>query len=162
MARRASLSVIERKIAELQKKAEAIRLAGKPGIRQLKAVIARFRLSRADLFGVFGGGNSRPARASPLAGTKVAPKYRNPANRLETWSGRGLRPGWLVAAMKAGRKQDDFLIAKPGFPRRRMRLRGNQGRASKPAKPGKPAKPDKRGKPGKSRKAGKASRARAA
>jgi len=41
----------------------------------------------------------------------VAPKYRNPANPAETWAGRGLKPKWLTAAIKAGKKQDDFLIA---------------------------------------------------
>jgi DNA-binding protein H-NS len=41
----------------------------------------------------------------------VAPKYRNPENPAETWAGRGLRPRWLTAAIKAGKKLDDFLIA---------------------------------------------------
>jgi len=41
----------------------------------------------------------------------VAPKYRNPENPAETWAGRGLKPKWLAAAIKAGKKQDDFLIA---------------------------------------------------
>jgi DNA-binding protein H-NS len=40
----------------------------------------------------------------------VAPKYRNPENPEETWAGRGLKPRWLAAAIKAGKKQDDFLI----------------------------------------------------
>jgi DNA-binding protein H-NS len=42
---------------------------------------------------------------------KVAPKYRNPDNSAETWAGRGLKPRWLAAAIKSGRKLDDFLIA---------------------------------------------------
>jgi DNA-binding protein H-NS len=42
---------------------------------------------------------------------KVAAKYRNPDNPAETWAGRGLKPRWLTAAIKAGKKQDDFLIA---------------------------------------------------
>jgi DNA-binding protein H-NS len=40
----------------------------------------------------------------------VAPKYRNPENPAETWPGRGLKPRWLAAAIKAGKKLDDFLI----------------------------------------------------
>jgi DNA-binding protein H-NS len=40
----------------------------------------------------------------------VAPKYRNPENPAETWAGRGLKPRWLTAAIKGGKKQDDFLI----------------------------------------------------
>jgi DNA-binding protein H-NS len=42
---------------------------------------------------------------------KVAPKYRNPANPAETWAGRGLKPRWLTAAMKSGKKLEHFAIA---------------------------------------------------
>jgi DNA-binding protein H-NS len=50
------------------------------------------------------------------AGTRgpVAPKYRNPANPAETWAGRGLRPRWLAAALKSGKKLEDFSISTPG------------------------------------------------
>jgi DNA-binding protein H-NS len=41
----------------------------------------------------------------------VAPKYRNPENPSETWAGRGLRPRWLAAALKAGKKLEHFSIA---------------------------------------------------
>jgi DNA-binding protein H-NS len=44
---------------------------------------------------------------------KVAPKYRNPGNPAETWAGRGLKPRWLVTAIKAGKKLEDFSIAGP-------------------------------------------------
>lgn len=40
---------------------------------------------------------------------KVAPKYRNP-NGPETWSGRGKRPRWFLAALKSGKKDKDLLI----------------------------------------------------
>jgi len=43
-----------------------------------------------------------------LKGRKVPPKYRSPSG--ETWAGRGARPKWLVAAMKRGKKVEDFLI----------------------------------------------------
>jgi DNA-binding protein H-NS len=45
-----------------------------------------------------------------LKGRKVPPKYRSPSG--ETWAGRGARPRWLVAAIKRGKKVEDFLIAK--------------------------------------------------
>ena len=41
----------------------------------------------------------------------VAPKYRNPENPSETWAGRGLKPRWLAAAIKAGKKLEHFSIA---------------------------------------------------
>jgi DNA-binding protein H-NS len=41
---------------------------------------------------------------------KVAPKYRNPEKPGETWAGRGLKPRWLTAAIKNGKKIEDFRI----------------------------------------------------
>jgi DNA-binding protein H-NS len=47
---------------------------------------------------------------SVLKGKKVPPKYRSPFG--DTWAGRGAKPRWLVAAIKGGKKLDDFLIDK--------------------------------------------------
>jgi DNA-binding protein H-NS len=43
----------------------------------------------------------------------VAPKYRNPDNPAETWAGRGLKPRWVEAALKTGKKLEDFSITAP-------------------------------------------------
>jgi DNA-binding protein H-NS len=43
----------------------------------------------------------------------VAPKYRNPDNPEETWAGRGLKPRWLAAALKTGKKLEDFSMTAP-------------------------------------------------
>lgn len=43
---------------------------------------------------------------------KVLPKYRNPDQPSEHWSGRGKRPRWLTEAITAGRTIDEFTIAK--------------------------------------------------
>jgi DNA-binding protein H-NS len=56
---------------------------------------------------------------SALKGRKVPPKYRSPSG--ETWAGRGARPVWLVAAIKRGKKLDDFLIDKSARKRRKKR-----------------------------------------
>jgi len=56
-------------------------------------------LSLDDVVGV-----AKKARA------KVKPKYRNPASKSETWSGRGKRPRWFSAALAAGKKEKDLLI----------------------------------------------------
>lgn len=47
---------------------------------------------------------------SALKGRKVPPKYRGPKG--ETWAGRGARPRWLVAAIKEGKKLENFLVDK--------------------------------------------------
>jgi len=59
---------------------------------------------------VVGGARVVRGGGSALKGRKVLPKYRGPSG--ETWAGRGARPRWLVAALKAGKKIDDFLIDK--------------------------------------------------
>jgi DNA-binding protein H-NS len=51
---------------------------------------------------------NRPRRAYP----KVLPKYQNPKNPAEKWSGRGKRPHWVQAQLKAGKKLEHFLIAR--------------------------------------------------
>jgi DNA-binding protein H-NS len=61
------------------------------------------------------GPGPRPAKPSVLNGERrpypaVVPKYRNPDNSSETWSGRGKQPRWLVALLNAGRQIDDFRI----------------------------------------------------
>jgi len=66
----------------------------------------------ARLSSFVGGGAPAPRRKSPLKGRKVPPKYRNPANRSETWSGRGARPRWLQAQLKKGRKIEQFAIVR--------------------------------------------------
>lgn len=42
---------------------------------------------------------------------RVFPKYRNPNEPSETWSGRGKQPRWLAAALKTGRTIEEFMIS---------------------------------------------------
>jgi DNA-binding protein H-NS len=72
-----------------------------------------------DVTGFADGSRSlgeKPRRKYP----RVLPKYRNPQTS-ETWSGRGKRPRWLVAAMKSGRKIEEFRIRESNPTRSRQR-----------------------------------------
>lgn len=40
----------------------------------------------------------------------VPPKFANPLDPSETWTGRGRKPRWVVAALDAGKSLDDLLI----------------------------------------------------
>jgi len=68
---------------------------------------------------VVGGARVVRGGGSALKGRKVPPKYRGPSG--ETWAGRGARPRWLVAAIKEGKRLDDFLIDKSARKGRRKR-----------------------------------------
>ena len=41
---------------------------------------------------------------------KVAPKYKNPANGSETWTGRERQPRWVADALTGGKSLEDLLI----------------------------------------------------
>ncbi len=46
-----------------------------------------------------------PRKRSPAVA-----KYANPADAADTWSGRGRKPRWFDAALKAGHKPEDLAI----------------------------------------------------
>jgi DNA-binding protein H-NS len=59
-------------------------------------------LNPADLADLLSG---RKARKS-----SGAPKYANPADRSQTWTGRGRKPGWVIEALAAGKSLDSMAI----------------------------------------------------
>jgi DNA-binding protein H-NS len=92
------------------------------GLLQGRRTDIQKQLERMDrAIGAVGGKRVAPGRrgGGSLRGRKVPPKYRNRSG--ETWAGRGARPRWLVAAIKSGKKLDDFLIDKSARKGRRKR-----------------------------------------
>lgn len=74
------------------------------------------RLAKLNQAEKFGGVRhaiplSKTDRAPRRKYPKVLPKYCNPLSPAETWSGRGKRPRWLVAALKTGHKLAEFEIS---------------------------------------------------
>ena len=94
-------------------------LAKRKPIAQVRAAINRVvRGSGYTMEELFGTKAAAPARARKAAGTakkakaggKVPPKYRNPSNPAETWTGRGKQPRWLAGYVAQGRDVAEFLI----------------------------------------------------
>ena len=73
-------------------------------IAKIRALMSEYGLSAADL-----AGKSSKGKSGKSKGAKVAAKYRN-SSTGESWSGRGLQPRWLKAALAAGRKLDEFAL----------------------------------------------------
>lgn len=92
LAQRAAL---EQQIAQTQREER------QKAIAQIRTLMTEYGLTATDL-------NARPAKQSST-GSKVAAKYRNKATG-ETWSGRGLQPRWLKAALTGGKKLSDFAV----------------------------------------------------
>lgn len=67
--------------------AEARRTESANALATIRQLVEDFGLTQQDVF--------PPARSrSSVAGTKVAPKYRDPATG-QTWTGRGKPPAWI-------------------------------------------------------------------
>lgn len=93
--------------AELEQKiAEATAHGRSEAISQVKTLMEEHGLTSADLSGRTPGKKTGPSKST---GAKVAAKYRNQLTS-ESWSGRGLQPRWLKAALASGKKIEDFAV----------------------------------------------------
>ena len=64
-------------------------------------------ISIADIQGFFN--HTKPVSSSkPNSSSK--PKYRNPDNPDETWTGKGKPPNWFKTAIKKGKEKESMLI----------------------------------------------------
>lgn len=79
-------------------------------IEKVRALMSEYGLTVADL-GTKTRATVRAGRKDKPSGSsaKVAAKYRNTSTG-ESWSGRGLQPRWLKAALASGRKLADFAV----------------------------------------------------
>lgn len=155
-----TLAAIQKQIAELRKKAEAIEMAArKEAIGKARALIEQHGLTAEDL-GLSGGRRKAAGKAAkPVAGAgKGEAKYRDPATG-KTWTGVGRAPAWIAGA----KDRSKFLIAAaPGAdsaaaaPKPKAAARKNAG-ARKTAEGGSMARrPAKSAKAPASKKAGRA------
>lgn len=101
----ASLQDLLDRKAALEKEIESTRKQERAeAISKVRALMSQYGLTAADL-----NTKAAPKAAGSGKGGKVAIKYRNTATG-DTWSGRGLQPKWLKAAIAAGRKVEDFAV----------------------------------------------------
>ena len=93
----AQKEALERQIelAQKQDRSEAI--------TKIRSLMSEYGLSVSDL------STKNTPKARGRTGNKVAAKYRNKATG-DSWSGRGLQPKWLKAALAAGRKIEEFAV----------------------------------------------------
>ena len=93
----AQREALEREIQAAQDSSKSDALA------EIRKLMTAHGLTPADLV----------ARSSPKSGaksgSKVAAKYRDPVSG-STWTGRGLKPKWLAAAISEGKSLADFAI----------------------------------------------------
>ena len=121
-----NLKQIEQQIAKLQREADAIKKQEVAGvIERVKAAIHHYQLKPQDLFGgrsANGSGGSKGGIAGKgkagfrkgSGGTPAKKKHTVPIKYCDengnTWTSRGSQPRWLVAALQAGRKLEEFAV----------------------------------------------------
>ncbi len=94
----AQKAALEQQIADVQ------RAQHSEAVAKVKALMAEHGLTLADI-----GSASKAAPGPKKAPSKVAAKFHDPATG-DTWSGRGLKPKWLTAALAAGRALSEFAV----------------------------------------------------
>ena len=112
------LAAIRKQRELLDKKEQALKSKSHDKVlAQIVSMAKEAGLSAEDIAKAMSSGKPSKTAKAPkiakkgaLAGKKVDPKYRNPANPEQTWTGRGVSPTW-VQALKAAGTLDAALIA---------------------------------------------------
>jgi len=110
-------------LAKLRKEREALEKREKAlqarthtrAIEKILAIAKDAGLSATDISAAMGGGKKKSAKvAGAVKKTgprgKVAPKYKNPSDPTQTWTGRGKSPVWVQALKNTG-SLDSALIS---------------------------------------------------
>ena len=95
----AQKEALERQIRDAQSSAKA------GAVAEVRKLMAEHGLTAIDVMSA----PKAKAKVGARTGSKVAAKYRDPATG-STWTGRGLKPKWLTAALEAGKSPQDFAI----------------------------------------------------
>ncbi|WP_170565444.1 H-NS histone family protein [Ruegeria atlantica] len=88
---------IEKRTVEVEK--ETLQTA----LKEMRAIADKLGVTFEDVIALHSGKGKKTA-------TKAAPKYANPDDPSQTWTGRGRKPAWLKAALEAGKSIDDLMI----------------------------------------------------
>ena len=119
----AQLAKIQKQMAELQKKQQM--LLAKTNTKVLAQIVALAKksgISAEEIADAMKAGVAKavktatPAKTrkkSAMAGTKVPPKYRNPVNPEQTWTGRGKAPLWVQELQKTGTLESALIQPTP-------------------------------------------------
>ncbi len=100
-----SLAELLEQRAHLERQIEAVQSQKRAqAIEQIRALMAAHGLTAADL----AAGLQKRAAKVRGTGKPVAAKYKDSYGN--SWSGRGLRPKWLTAAIANGATLEEFAI----------------------------------------------------
>lgn len=85
--------------------------AQEEGLKKIKLIAAEYGLTSNELKGI--ASSKRPVikkKGTTKKRGPVAPKYRDPSNSQNTWTGRGRQPKWVVAFLTGGGLLEQIII----------------------------------------------------
>lgn len=110
-----SIDKLNKEVQKIQKVIAAKESRDKKAtLAKLVSVARKSGFELHELVDVEAPKKARTVRAKPAAKGKkrgkVLPKYRNPSNGKETWTGRGRQPVWVRNLIASGGSLDDVTI----------------------------------------------------
>ena len=102
------LEVIQKKVnREIQKRRSK---AQEEGLKKIKLIAAECGLTATELKGISSTKRSVARKKIAQKRGPVAPKYRDPSNAENTWTGRGRKPKWVEAFLNGGGRLEQITI----------------------------------------------------
>ena len=99
---------LEKLAVNVEKALEKLRKKDLKKVRQeMEKIAAAHGVSVSD---VLGGSPARKTKAKAAAKPKSAPKYANPADKAQTWTGKGRQPEWFKTAVAAGKSPESMAL----------------------------------------------------
>lgn len=111
-AMKAEWEALKRQIEVRERGEKLTQLSNSKEFKVVSKEIARLGLTGEEITELF----QRPKevgkrkKVTRRKGVKLKPKYRNPENPEQVWTGRGNRPRWVVAALQGGLTIEDLRI----------------------------------------------------
>lgn len=106
-----SVDKLKREKAKLEKLiTQAENRDKKKALAELVATARKNGFELSELVPISNVGTKKTGSKAGRKVRKVAPKYQNPADTTQTWTGRGRKPHWVQAWLKKGKTLEDILI----------------------------------------------------
>ena len=94
---------VDRAIASHEKRRK------KDALQAMEKTAKEFGFSLKDVIGGEAKSADKPKKGKKQK-AKAKPAYRNPDDASQTWTGKGRKPNWFIAALDAGKSADDMKI----------------------------------------------------
>ncbi|MDX8353976.1 H-NS histone family protein [Cognatiyoonia sp. IB215182] len=98
------LADIDKQLARVEGKERKLALAA------AERAMKKHGFSLADITGTDGTPKKATRKTAKKPKNSGKPKYANPNDKKQTWTGKGRRPDWFLKAMEAGKTPEELTV----------------------------------------------------